>query len=409
MDLLKGIKDYIKSGETTKERLGLEIEHFVVDERGLPIGFDLMTKLLKEVAKKLNAEIDYTDGYVVGYSNEEYVITLEPACQLEISISPRVSLASVERIYKEFTELWEPILYENGYHFVVKGNLPLVELGAITPDKIPLSPKKRYEYMDRYFEDTGKCGKYMMRSTAATQISVDYRDEKDLTRKLVVLEKISPILMIMFENKKRYNSIIKGVIDKPHLFRTQIWDNVDPDRTGFLPGSLDDDFGYERIAEVIYNLPLILLTDEGNTTYVGRKSAKKLIEESIIVEDDIDEDRSISLMEHFLSMSFYHFRVKKYIEIRVVDSLPIDRALGFAAVIKGMVYSDKNIDILGNELSNIDSIDKIQDAVLRIEEDGLDAVIYNNKTAKEWAEYLTKLASNGLTDEEGEYLTYDFS
>ena len=263
--------------------------------------------------------------------------------------------------------------------------------------------------MDRYFEDTGKCGKYMMRSTAATQISVDYRDEKDLTRKLVVLEKISPILMIMFENKKRYNSIIKGVIDKPHLFRTQIWDNVDPDRTGFLPGSLDDDFGYERIAEVIYNLPLILLTDEGNTTYVGRKSAKKLIEESIIVEDDIDEDRSISLMEHFLSMSFYHFRVKKYIEIRVVDSLPIDRALGFAAVIKGMVYSDKNIDILGNELSNIDSIDKIQDAVLRIEEDGLDAVIYNNKTAKEWAEYLTKLASNGLTDEEGEYLTYDFS
>ncbi len=406
MDLLKGIQDYIKSGETEKERLGLEIEHFVVDERGLPIGFDLMTKLLKDVAEKLNADIDYTDGYVVGYSNSEYAITLEPACQLEISINPHVSLASVERIYKEFKEFWEPLLYENGYHFVVKGNLPLVELGAITPDKIPLSPKKRYEYMDKYFEDTGKCGKYMMRASASTQISVDYKNEKDMLRKLVILEKISPVLMIMFENKKRYNSTLKGVIDKPHLFRIQEWDDLDDDRTGFFPGSLDDDFGYERIAEKVYNLPLILLTDEGNTTYVGSKCARDLVADNTINEDEVDEKRAVNLIEHFLSMGFYHFRIKKYIEIRVVDSLPLDRAMAFAAVVKGIVYSDKNLDTLNEKLSDIDSTEKIQDAVLRIEEDGLDAVIYNNKTAKEWAEYLTKLAGYGLTDEEGEYLSY---
>ncbi len=404
MDLLKGIENYIMSGETTKERLGLEIEHFVVDEKGFPIEFNRITTLIRDVAVELNAEIDYTDGYVVGYSNDEYSITLEPACQLEISINPHASLASIEKIYEGFTKLFEPRLQEMGYHFVMKGVLPLVELSAITPDELTLSPKKRYEYMDRYFEDTGKCGKYMMRSTAATQVSVDYKNEKDLIRKLVILEKISPILMIMFENKKRHNSVIKGVIDKPHLFRTQIWDDVDPNRAGFFPGSLLGDFSYKRIAKEVYNLPLILLTDEGNTRYVGSKSAKDLVEDNIINEDEVDDKRGFSLIEHFLSMGFYHFRIKKYIEIRVVDALPIDKALGFASLIKGIVYSNKNIDVLLDELSDIDSVDKIKDAIITIEEDGLDAVIYNNKTAEEWAEYLTKLALSELIDEERKYL-----
>lgn len=35
MSLLQNIYDYIKSGETDTENLGLEIEHFVVDENSL--------------------------------------------------------------------------------------------------------------------------------------------------------------------------------------------------------------------------------------------------------------------------------------------------------------------------------------------------------------------------------------
>lgn len=43
MSLLQNIYDYIKSGETDTENLGLEIEHFVVDENGVQIGFDEVT------------------------------------------------------------------------------------------------------------------------------------------------------------------------------------------------------------------------------------------------------------------------------------------------------------------------------------------------------------------------------
>jgi len=253
MGLLEQIRDYIQSGETTKERLGLEVEHFVVDERGIQIEFHMISNLITKIAEEIGARTILTDGHVVGYSNDDYTITLEPACQLEISINPHSSLSEIERVYREFLELWEPLINDIGYHFITKGNLPLVELGAITPDEIPLSPKKRYEYMDKYFEESGKCGKYMMRASASTQISVDYKCEKDLVRKLSILEKISPVLMIMFENKKRYNSTIPGIIDKEHLFRIQQWDDLDSDRTGFLPGSLDGNYSCEKIA----NKPII--------------------------------------------------------------------------------------------------------------------------------------------------------
>ena len=64
-----------------------------------------------------------------------------------------------------------------------------------------------------------------------------------------------------------------------------------------------------------------------------------------------------------------------------------------------------SINTLKEELSNIDTLDKVQQAVLRIEEDGLDAVIYNDKTAREWANILVELARKSLKEEERKYLS----
>mgnify|MGYP003528323759 CR=1 FL=1 len=100
------------------------------------------------------------------------------------------------------------------------------------------------------------------------------------------------------------------------------------------------------------------------------------------------------------------FFIKKYIEIRVADSVPIKKALGYAALLKGIVYSDRNLDILENMLSSVDSLDKIQEAILKIQAEGLDAVIYDNKTAAEWISTLIGLAEENLPEQEKEYLLY---
>ena len=406
MSILQDIYDYIKTGETDTENFGLEIEHFILDEDGNQIGFDEITPLIERIGQEITAEIIYVDGFPVGYVNEKYSVSLEPSCQFEISINPYSSLAVIESVYREFQELWEPIFRERGYSVVTSGNLPSVEQGKVHPDEITLTPKKRYQYMDAYFRQSGKYGKYMMRASASTQVSVDYSSESDLVRKLRVLQKISPVLMLMMENKTDAGSTLPDVPDKPHLFRIQEWDDLDPDRTGFFPHSLEADFGYEQIANVVYHTPLILLTDNGTTSYVGNKNAEDLLNEGVISEEELDQTRRKNLTEHFRSMGFFHFRIKKYIEIRVADSVPINKALGYVALLKGIVYSDQNLTLLEEELSDIDTIDKIQDAVIKIEKDGHDAIIYHNITAAQWAARLVQISSEAIPEQERKYLAY---
>ena len=279
-----------------------------------------------------------------------------------------------------------------------------MESGEIDPDDIPLSHKKRYKYMDQYFRSSGKYGKYMMRASSSVQISVDYSSEKDLVRKLLVLQKISPILMIAMENKSFEDSVIEKGSDKTHLLRIQEWGDLDPARTGFYPHSFDEDFGYDKIADVITHTPLILLTDDGETTDVGSRTAEDLINDGIIIDEEFVSPRKEKLIEHFISMGFFHFRVKKYIEIRVADSVPLERALSYVALIKGLIYSEENLNELENRLSSIDSPEKIQEVVDEIIVNGLDAVIYDEKTAGEWNKYLVELAGTALSQKEQEYL-----
>lgn len=406
MSIRDEIREYLRSGETDSKDLGLEIEHFVVDSNGDQIGFHEISKLIYDVGKYLKAEITYMDGYPVGYVTEDHSISLEPSCQFEISINPFHDTASIRRVYDTFFSNWSLIFATRGYRLITAGNLPKVETGEITPDDIPLSPKKRYEYMDKYFQESGKYGRYMMRASGSAQISVDYKNEEDMVRKLRVLSKISPILMILMENKTDELSYLPGHEDKKHLLRIQEWDDLDPSRTGFVPYSLEEGFGYDKMADVIYNTPLILLTDEGETSYVAGKSAKDLFDEGILREEDLTEERRKKLIEHFMSMGFFHFRVKKYIEIRVADAVPINKALGYVALIKGLIYSDENLKSLDEALSDIKTADEIQEAVEKIERDGLHAEIYGGKKAEEWGEYLIRLAGRTLPEEDKEYLDH---
>ena len=403
MSIKDSIVRYIRDGESVSHGLGLEIEHFVVNDAGVQIEFHEVSSIIEKMAGILNAKIIYMDGYPVGYVTDDYSITLEPACQFEISINPYSDIETIKSIYEDFVTLWTPVLKARGYHLETKGNLPLVEQGVIDPDDIALSPKKRYKYMDSYFRHSGRYGKYMMRASASTQVSVDFRSEEDMVRKLNILQKISPVLMIAMENKTDPDSTLKEHPDKPHLFRIQEWDDLDPSRTGFYPHSLEEGFGYDSVADTILHTPLILLTDDGVTTDVGSETAEDLFARGLIREETLDITRERSLIEHFISMGFFHYRVKKYIEIRVADSVPLDRALGYVAILKGIVYSDDNLSALENELADVDTAEKIQQAVEDIERDGYNAVVYGRK-ATEWAAHLYELALDKLPDTDKEYL-----
>ena len=404
MALLRDIESYIRSGETSTQKLGLEIEHFIVDGNGDQIPFEEISSLVEDIGNKIGAKLHYIDGYPVGYYTGKYSTSLEPSCQFEISIDPYDDLQDIFEVYNEFYDLWEPIFSSRGYRIITKGNLPKVELGFITPDDIPLSPKTRYKYMDEHFKESGRYGKHMMRASASTQVSVDYKNEEDLVRKIRILKKISPLLMLIMESKTCEDSTLSDHPDKKHLLRIQEWEDLDPDRTGFITGSLDSGFGYKDIADTIYRTPLILLSENGNTSHVGYKTAEDLVKEGKIAdESELDSDR-IKLIEHIISMGFFHLRIKKYIEIRVADSVHINKALGYVALLKGLLYSESAFSKAEKLFNEVRSADDVYDAINAIEIQGWDAVIYGGHPVTKLAGELLDIAEENLSDKDKEYL-----
>ena len=55
MSFIDYIQEYIEEGNTNSQNLGLEIEHFAVDDKGNQIGFNEVTALIEEIADKLSS------------------------------------------------------------------------------------------------------------------------------------------------------------------------------------------------------------------------------------------------------------------------------------------------------------------------------------------------------------------
>lgn len=391
MDGLNLITDYIKNGENNHKRLGLELEHFIINSENESVPFDVLSNLVKEIGLSLCAKLVYIDGYVMGYKLEEYAVSMEPACQLEISISPYDDLKKIRKIYDGFYNIWKLALEKKGYRIITKGLDPRVEKGLIKPSNLKMIPKKRYEYMDKYFLTSGRYGQHMMRASASTQVSLDYNSEEDLKRKLRVLEKLSPFLMLLMDNKSDEKSYL-GDESRTHLLRNQVWNDLDSDRCGFLPGSLDPDYSYEEYGRTLMSKPLVVYTENGVTTYAGEKN---IIEMGGLKKETVD---------HLISMFFYNIRIKKYLEVRVCDSVPIEDAIGYAALLKGLMYNEECLSELESLLDSIKSIEDINKVLSEIELHGDEAALFNNYSAGAICEEIVRIAAQGLTKGDSDYV-----
>ena len=113
MNEIDHITNYLRSGENSGHRLGLELEHFVLNAWGESISFETLSRLVERIGTSLGAKLAVIDGHVMGYSVEEYSVSMEPACQLEISISPYEDIEKIKRIYDNFYILWREALLED--------------------------------------------------------------------------------------------------------------------------------------------------------------------------------------------------------------------------------------------------------------------------------------------------------
>ncbi len=383
------ICDYFKSGEKALQQLGVEVEHFICDENYNTPTYEQVCEFILKAQKITNGQLWAEDGHVLGIYCDEYMISLEPSCQLEISIVPQTQIAQIKRIYTSFYNMMSDIVGEKNFKLINKGLHPLVENGEKTPDDFALIPKKRYEFMNAHFEKSGKFGKYMMRTSCALQVSVDYENMKDAMNKLRLLQISSPLLALISQNQSM-GSV--APFWQKHILRTQIWRDTDNKRCGFFPNSVSKSYTYEDYAKHIYTSPLVCFSDGEHTYNLSDKSAKQYFEQTGKFDTS-----------HTLSMFFPDIRLKKYLEIRVADSLPMPKMLGYTALIKGLMYGKNSLEKLEKLFENITSEQQIYTAETEIAKSGYCAQVYG-KNAADLTIKLFEIAAEGLEDSDKAYL-----
>lgn len=361
---IDAITEYFLAGcKSCKERrVGVEIEHFVINDRGEPITYEGLDRLMQELVRKSD-RVEEEDGHFLGYYNEEFSITLEPAAQLEISVMPQKRLADIERILKNFYREYGDALAERGFHMVHAGYHPTRRASQLS-----LIPKKRYEYMNAYFAHSGSRGYQMMRATASTQVSVDYLDETDFIKKYRLACALVPVFSLITDNSPVY----EGKKSERFLTRSYVWQDVDSVRCMVPDCTFREDFGFRAYAEELYHKPPILVKEGSLTRYTG---------ESTIAEWYRERELTTAEIEHLISMFFPDVRLKHYLEIRPADSLPMEFSLAYAALVQGIFYQKETLNAL-TDAFRIEDKRQIEEAKNNLMEKGFDGTVYGRPAAE---------------------------
>lgn len=381
---------FIESGikpQGVPERIGIELEHTVVRKDGSPVSYGedrgiawLLGQLQADFPRGTHDE----EGDLLGVARPGAAVTIEPAAQVELSAGPFAGLADAKRAFDDFEALLESHLAPQGMKALTVGYHPTARAAELT-----LIPKRRYRFMNMYFNDRGPWGMRMMRGSASTQVSIDFHSTADCLRKLRLAGAAGPLFALMCDN----SPVLEGA-PRPHkLVRTKIWQECDPDRCGIVPGSLDPDFTLERYAEYLLDTPAILVP--------CRKEGCCYTERTF---GDIYADAPMTRaqVEHMTSMFFTDVRVKTYVEIRPADALPIPHAIAYAALAKGLFTAAQGLDALDGLLEGVTEADVAaakDDLMAR----GYGAQVYG-RGAAELCDALMGIAAAGLAPDEQPFL-----
>lgn len=381
---------FIESGIKPKkepERIGIELEHTVVREDGSLVSYGEehgIAWLLGQLQTDFPQGTCDEEGDLLGVARPGAAVTIEPAAQVELSAGPFEGLADAKSAFDEFEKLLQSHLAPQGMKALTVGYHPTARATELT-----LIPKRRYRFMNMYFNDRGPWGMRMMRGSASTQVSVDYHSTADCLRKLRLAGAAGPLFALMCDN----SPVLEGA-PRPHkLVRTKIWQECDPDRCGIVPGSLGVDFTLERYAEYLLDTPAILVP--------CRKEGCCYTERTF---GDIYADTPMTRaqVEHMTSMFFTDVRVKTYVEVRPADALPIPHAIAYAALVKGLLTTEQGLDALDELLEGVTEADVTaakNDLMVR----GYEAQVYGCAAA-ELCDAMMEAAARGLASDEQPFL-----
>ncbi len=374
------IIEYFKSGIKDKKnfKIGIEHEKFLFNnQNNKRVDYskikEMFSALLEfgwnPVSEKSN---------IIGLNKVGKNITLEPGNQIELS-------------GEKLNNIHEACAESHDYLFELKQvtkklNLSIVSAGFDPISKlneVPNNPKQRYKLMTKDMPLGGKLSLDMMYRTCGTQLNVDYESEIDFAKKFKIVNSIVPISIALFAN----SSIIEKKKSNYLSYRSKVWQNTS---RGGLPKIFFEEMNFEKYAEFVLNFPILFIQKDEN--YISGKNYRfKDFMNGKIDENDNQLPTANDLSTH-LSTIFTENRLKKYIELRSMDTCGWDCLCAGPAFYIGILYG--NLDEVYDLISKWDK-NKIINAYLEAPQKGLNTQLMG-KDLLYWSSILLDLSRKGL-------------
>ena len=315
---------------------------------------------------------------IIGLQKQGKSITLEPGNQIELSGD------KLNNIHEACAESHD-YLFEL-QQVTKKLNLKIVSAGfdpISSLSEVPNNPKQRYQVMTKDMPNGGSLSLDMMYRTCGTQLNLDYDSEIDYIKKFKIVNSIVPISIALFAN----SSIVEKKNSGYSSYRSKVWQETS---RGGLPEVFFDNMDFEKYADFSINFPLLFIQNEkeylsgSNYSFSDFMNGKiNEINNRLPTEDD--------LTTH-LSTIFTENRLKKYIELRSMDTCGWDCLCSGPAFNTGILYG--NLDEAYELISKWDK-NKIINAYLEAPKKGFNTELMG-KDLLHWASLLLGISRKGL-------------
>ena len=335
----RALVEYLASGEKPRAdwRIGTEHEKFgfyLDDLRPPPYAGERgIRALLEAIAARHGWDIIREGELPVALLREAASITLEPAGQLELSGAPLADIHETCREVNEHLEEVRGIAEPMGMGFLGMGFQP-----KWRRDEMPWMPKGRYAIMRRYMPLKGGLGLDMMTRTCTVQVNLDFASEADMVKKFRVALALQPVATALFADSPFTEGKPNGFLS----YRSHVWTDTDPDRTGMLDFVFEDGFGYERYVDYILDVPMYFSYRDDRYVDLAGRSFRSFMAGRL---DELPGVRpTLRDFADHLTTAFPEVRLKKYLEMRGADGGPWNRLCALPAFWVGLLYDDAALD-----------------------------------------------------------------
>jgi glutamate--cysteine ligase len=318
-------------------RIGTEHEKFpflAATLKPVPYaGESSIRALLEGMARRYGYDEVRENGNVIALAGGGKSISLEPGGQFELSGGTLATLhETAGEIAGHLDEARD-----------VGGDLGIGFLGlGFTPDwtraEIPVMPKGRYAIMAPYMDRKGKLGRDMMFRTSTVQVNLDFGSEADMVRKMRVGIALQPVATALFAA----SPFTEGKPNGYRSFRSAIWLDTDPDRTGMLPFVFEPGFGFERYVDYALDVPMYFVARDGRYIDVAGESFRRFMEGGL---DALPGERpTMKDWADHLTTIFPEVRLKRFLEMRGADAGPEPHLVALPALWTGLLYDAQALD-----------------------------------------------------------------